>query len=122
MMHIHFLVMKGGCIKISAIKNDFFSDNFTLLSYYYISITDCKKDKTKCECGIPLPASKKTQNNARIFNGQDATPLQFPWQVFLEIKAKINGSTVFGGAVLVSKKHILATAHAFHDHEFPFSR
>ena len=74
------------------------------------------------ECGIPLPASKKTQNNARIFNGQDAAPMQFPWQVFLEIKAKINGNTVFGGAVLVSKKHILATAHAFHDHEFPFSR
>ena len=93
-----------------------------LLYFYYISLLDCKKDKTKCECGIPLPASKKTQNNARIFNGQDAAPMQFPWQVFLEIKAKINGSTVFGGAVLVSKKHILTSAHAFYDHEFPFSR
>ena len=90
----------------------------SVLSYYYISVTDCKKDKTKCECGIPLSASK----NARIFNGLDAAQMQFPWQVLLEIKAKINGSTIFGGAVLVSKKHILASAHAFHDHEFPFSR
>ena len=94
----------------------------SVLSYYYISVTDCKKDKTKCECGIPLSASKKTSKNARIFNGKDATQMQFPWQVLLEIKAKINGSTIFGGAVLVSKKHILASAHAFHDHEFPFSR
>ena len=89
-----------------------------VLYFYYISVIYCKRDKTKCECGIPLSASK----NARIFNGQDAAPMQFPWQVFLEIKAKINGNTVFGGAVLVSKKHILATAHAFHDHVFPFAR
>ena len=93
-----------------------------VLYFYNISVIYCKKDKIKCECGIPLPASKKTKNNARIFNGQDAAPMQFPWQVFLEIKAEINGSTLFGGAVLVSKKHILATAHAFHDHVFPFAR
>ena len=97
-----------------------------LLYFYYSSVIYCKKDKTKCECGIPLPASKKTQNNARIFNGQDAAPNQFPWQVLLDIKAKINAKnstiTVFGGAVLVSKKHILTSAHAFYDHEFPFSR
>ena len=89
-----------------------------VLYFHYISVIDCKKDKTKCECGIPLSASK----NARIFNGKDATQMQFPWQVLLEIKAKINGSTLLGGAVLVSKKHILASAHAFHDQEFPFSR
>ena len=93
-----------------------------VLYFHYISVIDCKKDKTKCECGIPLSLSKKAPKNARIFNGQDATQMQFPWQVLLEIKAKINGSTLFGGAVLVSKKHILASPHAFHDHKFPFSR
>ena len=93
-----------------------------VLYFHYISVIDCKKDKTKCECGIPLSPSKKTSKNARIFNGKDATQMQFPWQVLLEIKAKINGSTLFGGAVLVSKKHILASAHAFYDHVFPFSR
>ena len=93
-----------------------------VLYFHYIFVIDCKKAKTKCECGIPLSASKKAPKNARIFNGQDATQMQFPWQVLLEIKAKINGSTLFGGAVLVSKKHILASAHAFYDHVFPFSR
>ena len=93
-----------------------------VLSYYYISVTDCKKNEIECECGIPLSPSNKASKNARIFNGKDATPTQFPWQVLLEIKAKINGSTLFGGAVLVSKKHILASAHAFYDHVFPFSR
>ena len=82
--------------------------------FYYLSVIDCKKDKTKCECGIPLPTSKKTINNARIFNGKDAAPNQFPWQVFFEIKVTID-NIVGGGAVLVSKKHILTCAHAFYD-------
>ena len=89
-----------------------------VLYFYYISVIYCKKDKTKCECGIPLPASKKTQNNARIFNGKDAAPKQFPWQVFFEIKVKKDDNSIdysAGGAVLVSKKHILTCAHAFYD-------
>ena len=84
-----------------------------VLYFHYIFVIDCKKAKTKCDCGIPLSASKKAPKNARIFNGRDATRMQFPWQVLLEIKARGNGSTLFGGAVLVSKKHILASAHAF---------
>ena len=90
-----------------------------VLYFYYISVIDCKKDKTKCECGIPVPTSKKTQNNARIFNGKDAAPKQFPWHVLLEIKVKnefLNSvDTIGGAAVLVSKKHILTCAHSFHD-------
>ena len=32
MMHINFLVIKGDCIKIPAIKDEFFSENITLFN------------------------------------------------------------------------------------------
>ena len=34
MMYINFLVIKGACIKISAIKDDFLFENITLIIYY----------------------------------------------------------------------------------------
>ena len=49
-------------------------------------MTDCKMaGKAECKCGLPLPANSKT-NNAKIFNGHDAGPTKFPWQVFIKIK------------------------------------
>ena len=35
MMYIHFLVIKGACIKIPAIKDDFLFENITLVLGQY---------------------------------------------------------------------------------------
>ena len=37
MMHINFLVIKGDCIKISAIKEEFFFENITLMLYVVVA-------------------------------------------------------------------------------------
>ena len=40
MMYIHFLVIKGACIKIPAIKDDFLFENITLLLQQLLPQTD----------------------------------------------------------------------------------
>ena len=74
----------------------------------FCTISDCKKPKPKCKCGLP---TSKTRND-KIFRGQDALPYQYPWQIFMEIKTKKH---VFqNGGVLVSNRHILTSAHVFY--------
>ena len=51
--------------------------------------------------------------NARIFNGQNASNKQFPWHVFMKVTFK-DQRHVLGNGVLISKKHILTCAHVFY--------
>ena len=55
----------------------------------------------------------KKINNARIFNGQNASKKQFPWHVFMKVTFK-DQRHVLGNGVLISKKHILTCAHLFY--------
>ena len=55
----------------------------------------------------------KNMNNARIFNGQNASKKQFPWHVFMKVTFK-DQRHVLGNGVLISKKHILTCAHVFY--------
>ena len=85
---------------------------FSLFSSY-----DCKKNnnyKPKCDCGIiPKGVTKKTKNS-RIFKGKDATPYQFPWQVWIEVDFIARDRIVQQGGVLISKGHILTASHIFY--------
>ena len=59
----------------------------------------------------------ESKNNARIFNGQNASKNQFPWHVIIIVTFK--GITnpihqVRGGGVLISKNHILTCGHNFY--------
>ena len=38
MMYIHFLVIKGACIKIPAIKDDFLFENITLMYIHHVGL------------------------------------------------------------------------------------
>ena len=55
----------------------------------------------------------KNMNNARIFNGQNASKNQFPWHVFLIVTFK-DKTKERGGGVLISKNHFLTCAHLFY--------
>ena len=45
---------------------------------------------------------------------------QFPWQVLIEIGIRfVEKTRIRGGAVLVSMKHVLTSAHAFHETKSP---
>ena len=76
-----------------------------LLSFSYLY--HCKK----CNCGQQF----RLKSNARIFNGQDADDLQFPYYVYIQFntESKEVADYEFGGA-LISKKHILTCAHGFY--------
>ena len=78
---------------------------FLLLSF--LSLYHCKK----CHCGQQF----RLKSNARIFNGQDADDLQFPYYVYIQFntESKEVADYEFGGA-LISKKHILTCAHGFY--------
>ena len=73
----------------------------------FLSLYHCKK----CQCGQKL----RLKSNARIFNGQDADDLQFPYYVYIQFntESKEVADYEFGGA-LISKKHILTCAHGFY--------
>ena len=67
----------------------------------------------KCQCG-----KIESSSSARIFKGKDASVNQFPWQIYKEIYfADESGKEKMsrGGGTLISKKHVLTTAHSFFD-------
>ena len=56
-------------------------------------------------------------NNARIFNGQNASKNQFPWHVFMIVTFKGITKPIYngrGGGVLISQNHFLTAAHNFY--------
>ena len=59
----------------------------------------------------------KNINNARIFNGQNASKNQFPWHVFIIVTFKGITKPIYngrGGGVLISQNHFLTAAHNFY--------
>ena len=78
---------------------------FLLLSF--LSLYHCKK----CQCG----RQSRLKSNARIFNGEDADELQYPYYVYIQFNMESNkvADYEWGGA-LISKKHILTCAHGFY--------
>ena len=59
----------------------------------------------------------KNMNNARIFNGQNASKNQFPWHVFIIVTFKGITKPIYngrGGGVLISQNHFLTAAHNFY--------
>ena len=68
----------------------------------FCMISDCKKLKPKCNCGLP---TSKTRND-RIFRGHDALPHEYPWQIRLHpiFGRDTFGQTKFGWPYLVQPK------------------
>ena len=60
-----------------------------------------------CECGRHY----NTPEKGRIYNGEDASPHRYPWQVHIEITtsgaAGDYGDVIACGGTLISRKHIL---------------
>ena len=93
-----------------------FSHNMKIILIFALfSLSDCKKNKPKCDCGI-IPKPKMTKNS-RIFKGKDASPYQYPWQVWIEVDffgVETEKPIRNQGGVLISKGHILTAAHIFY--------
>ena len=65
----------------------------------------------KCICG----QFEKSKSNARIFNGKKAPDFKYPYYIYIEFTTeseKIKDNE-WGGA-LISKKHVLTSAHGFY--------
>ena len=84
-----------------------------ILIFALFSLSDCKKNKPKCDCGI-MPKEPKMTKNSRIFKGKDASPNQFPWQVWIEVDFIARDRIWQQGGVLISKGHILTASHIFY--------
>ena len=62
----------------------------------------------KCDCGTFQTSSK----NSRIWNGNNATKLRYPWYIHIkEYKESDPGTASASGGTLISKKHVLTCAH-----------
>ena len=67
----------------------------------------------KCDCGT-YPYGDPSAINSRIWNGNDANKLRYPW--YIHIKEYENpdpdpDSGTASGGTLISKKHVLTCAH-----------
>ncbi|KAK9499755.1 hypothetical protein O3M35_002731 [Rhynocoris fuscipes] len=62
---------------------------------------------TSCKCGWA------NKNMARIVNGIETRPNEFPWMVYLDIKVENGNSAVESscGASIITPRHILTAAH-----------
>jgi hypothetical protein len=62
-----------------------------------------RSNNSVCNCGRGL-------KNPKILNGENATQLEYPWQVWLKVHYHFAGTFSCGGS-LISRKHILSAAH-----------
>ena len=68
-----------------------------------------------CNCGRYV----KNNNTARIYQGKDVLQGRFPWQLHMTLEFASQSSTdtnyeYMGGAVLISRRHVLTAAHHFY--------
>ena len=68
-----------------------------------------------CHCGKFVTRGSKA--TSRIYKGKDVPEGRFPWQLYLSIEfidfGKRSDFEYTGGAVLISKRHVLSAAHNF---------
>ena len=73
----------------------------------FLSLYHCKM----CHCGQQL----RLKSNARIFNGQDADDYLYPYYVYIEFNTESEKIKDYEwGGALISKKHVLTSAHGFY--------
>ena len=74
-----------------------------------IAISQCHgKSRGKCDCGT----FQTSLINSRIWNGNNATKLRYPWYIHIkEYKESDPGTASASGGTLISKKHVLTCAH-----------
>ena len=74
-----------------------------------IVISQCHgKSRGKCDCGT----FQTSLINSRIWNGNNATKLRYPWYIHIkEYKESDPGTASASGGTLISKKHVLTCAH-----------
>lgn len=65
----------------------------------------------------PCKPGKPALSMDRIFGGQDADPMEFPWQVSLQMRFLDNH--ICGGS-LIGEEWVLTAAHCFGRSRFPF--
>ena len=68
-----------------------------------------------CHCGKYV--RRNNHATSRIFQGTDVLEGRFPWQLLLMLEFASSWKSKFqylGGAVLISRKHVLTASHNFY--------
>ena len=85
------------------------------ITFFVIVILEIATTLTRsdeCQCGQFLTS------NSRIFNGNNSTIKgRYPWHVHLKISFEAFDGEFTCGGVLISKKHVVTTAHCIHLNE-----
>ncbi|UJR11361.1 hypothetical protein I4U23_015542 [Adineta vaga] len=78
---------------------------------------------TPCTCGcssIEPTFHNRTEESARIINGETAREDAWPWQILLIIYDIYRQPITYCGASLITDRHILTAAHCVHQYMPPF--
>ena len=86
--------------------------NTTMMFLHYLIVILAISEEVNCFRNYHT----KNTNNARIFNGLNASKNQFPWHVIMIVTFddKYYQRQIIGGGVLISKNHFLTCAHLFY--------